>query len=111
MPSPRTTISDETLSAEQVRAFQREGVLGPLRVALPEEALDAVAALARGLASGAAAHPSAGQPTLQDRHLQEDALRALLGHPNLVRPLQQLMGRDLLLCALRSTRGRRPRAA
>lgn len=91
---PSTTTAPQSLSADQVRQWNEDGYLAPLDVLNPTEADDYRAyfddLLAQALAAGRDSY------SISSAHLKHARVWDLLNHPNIVGPVRDLLGEDVI---------------
>ena len=91
---PSTTTSPEVLETGQVEQWNRDGYLAPLDVLTPDEATEYRQYFDRLLAEALAA--GRDSYSISSAHLKHGRVWDLLNHPNIVGPMRDLLGQDVV---------------
>ncbi len=91
---PATTVASQTLSGEQIHAWNEDGYLAPLDVLTPDEATEYRTyfddLLAQALAAGRDSY------SISSAHMKHARVWDLLNHPRIVGPVRDLLGEDVI---------------
>lgn len=91
---PSSTVMPQALGAADIRKWNEDGYLAPIDVLTPDEAKDYRKYFDRLLADALAA--GRDSYSISSAHLKHGRVWDLLNHPNIVGPMRDLLGQDVI---------------